>query len=508
MGKNIVIILLGLFSFNILANNFDKAIIKKYNCSGIAPTCQKNVCTTNPLCKVYSNQNMCLLSSEIPKELQNLSYAIYPTQVDKYNTARFNYNKRFNIYPHAIFRPENASQVAYIVSIMRKYNLDFAIRSGGHCYGPGSLSIGYVIDMSNFNSIIPNIEKQEVFIGSGCLLGNVIQSLASINYAIPTGECSSVGVTGLSLGGGIGLLARAFGLTADSIKSITMIDAKSQIIEVSATNQYSDLFWAMCGAGGGSYGIVLGLTFKMHYVPKATFVKLIFDWDATNLFELFQTWQQWIKTIPTDISTQFNFIYRSGKLSISINSLRPGTKSFDQWKIFKKFNPMINITSGSYLSCAEKFASNYTQPFSKARSKFIFDPLSNSAIQVVIDYFNELLVNKMPFLIFIEFGACGGQLAKGHNSYFPRNAFIYSFQFIYWDLETQTNEALTSINKFYNNFAPFTSPYSYANLIDYELGNTFLNAYYGTHVKRLIKIKNKYDPLNIFKWRQSIPLSR
>lgn len=507
MIKNKILILL-IFNFNLIAkNNLNEAIQKKYGCENILPNCAKNICTTNTLCKIYSNQNMCFLDQSIPKELKNLSYIIYPTQVNLYNTARFNYNKRFNFFPHAIIKPETASQVAYVISIMRKYKFEFALRSGGHCFGPGSLSSGYIIDLSNFNSIIPNISKQEVFIGAGCLLGNVIQALGKINFAIPTGTCPSVGLTGLTLNGGIGFLLRAFGLSSDSIKSITMVDANSNIIEVTATNKYSNLFWALCGAGNGSFGVVIGFKFKMYQIPKATFVQLKFNWNTSIILDLFQTWQNWIQNIPTDISTELGFIYRAGELSIAINALRPNAKPFNQWTIFKKFDPKINITSGTYLECAHKFASNFTQSFIKARSKFIFQPLSDTAIQTIINYFESLQSKKMPFLFFSTFGAGGGKLSQGDDSsFFARNAFLYNFQFVYWDFENQTSEALNTINQFYDAFAPFTSPYSYANLVDYELGDTFLNAYYGTHVNRLIRIKNQYDPLNIFKWKQSIPL--
>lgn len=509
MLKNKLFILLIFIGLNLIAqsNSLNKTIERSCCRDNNVQSCQKNVCTDNPLCKIYSNQNMCLLEAEIPQELKNLSYVIYPTQFNFYNTERFNFNKRFNVFPHAIIKPENATQVAFVVSVLRKYNLAFSLRSGGHCYGPGSLSSGYIIDLSNFNQIIPNVAKQEVYLGAGCYLGNVIQTLGNINFAIPTGICPSVGLAGLALGGGIGLLSRQYGLTSDSIKSIFIIDANSKIIEVTATNQYADLFWALCGAGGGSYGIVLGFTFKMYYIPKATLVELTFDWEKVDVIDLFQTWQNWIQTLPSDIASEFNFVYRYGKFVLEIISLRPNSAPFPNWKaVFNKFNPKETIISGSYLSCAQKLALNNTQPFSKAKSKFIYKPLPDDAVQVIIDYFNKLKSANLQYLVFVEFGVGGGKLSQGDSAYFPRDAFMYNFQFNYWDFENQTPGALVSISDFYNNFEPYTSIYSYSNLVDYELGDKYLNAYYGTHVDRLVKIKNKYDPLNIFNWKQSIPL--
>lgn len=484
-------------------NCLSKSIVKKYG-----SPCKHNVCTDYVLCQIYTNQNMCLLTEEIPLELQNLPYAIYPTQLLAYNTARLNYNKRFTYFPHAIFKPECAEQVAYVVSVLRNYNLPFSLRGGGHCYGPGSLSNGYVIDLSNFNEIDLDIESQEVFIGAGAVLGNVIQKLGNYNFAIPTGTCSSVGAIGLALGGGLGLLARHYGLTSDTIKSYIVVNAKSEIIEVTATNQYSDLFYALSGAGNGSYGVVLGIKFKMAYIPQATFVKLIFNWDPAQVPAIVQAWQTWIATLPDEISSELLFRFQNGQPRLSIASLKSSGEPFTEWQApFNAFQPMVSITSGTYLDCAQQAASSYTQPFSKARSKFIFAPLPNAAIDVIINYINQLQAQNAPYLFYFEFGAGGGALLNSTGSYFPKSAFAWIFLFLYWNYEFQTPAALASINSIYNAIEPFTSPYSYSNLVDYELGSTYLNAYYGTNVPMLVQIKNKYDPLNIFKWHQSIPLA-
>lgn len=484
-------------------NCLSKLLTKKYG-----SPCVKNVCTPNVLCHIYTNQNMCLLLSQIPQELRDLPYAVYPCQVTCYNTARLNYNKRFNYFPHAIIKPTCAKEVAYVIKIFRKYNLAFSIRSGGHCYGPGSLSNGYVLDLSNFNEIDIDIKNQKVFLGAGALLGEVIQKLGYYNFAIPTGTCASVGSTGLALGGGLGLLSRQYGLTSDNIESIIMVNADSEVIEVTATNQYSDLFFAMCGAGNGSYGVVLGIKFKMTYIPQATFVKLIFNWDTAVVPEIVQAWQNWVSTLPNNISTEMAFRSLNGTPRLSLVALKVGGEPFTEWEApFSSFSPNVSITTGTYLDCARQAASSYVQPFSKARSKFIFSPLSNAAIQVIINYMNELQAQHAPYLFYLEFGAGGGAILNGNSAYFPRSAFAWMFFFLYWNYEFQTPEALASVNKIYDNIAPFTSPYSYANLVDYELGDTYLNAYYGTNVPRLIEIKDKYDPLNIFKWRQSIPTS-
>ena len=120
----------------------------------------------------------CTLWSSIPPELQNLPYGVYP-DTPGYNIERFNYNKRFNVHPKAIFNPRTYHEAVYVLSSLKEYRLDFAVRSGGHCFEPGSLSNDYILDLGEFNAIIPSIEKEEVFIGAGARLQDVINTLES-----------------------------------------------------------------------------------------------------------------------------------------------------------------------------------------------------------------------------------------------------------------------------------------------------------------------------------------
>lgn len=464
-------------------------------------------CTDDPLCQIYPNQNQCVLFDQIPKELRSLPYVVTPLN-PKYDSLRFNYNKRFNIFPHAIILPENAEQTAHAFKILKKHNLKFAIRSGGHCYGPGSLSSGYIIDVRNFNYVIPNTKCCEVRIGAGTHLGGVIQELGNIGWAIPSGTCPSVGVTGNALGGGIGFLTRKFGLTCDAVKKILMINAEGQLIEVDKVD-HCDLFWAMRGAGGGSFGIVLEFTFKMFFVPKVQLLQLRWEWDADLVQHIVNAWQKWIVNLSDDISTEVDFDYVDGKLKIGIDAMKVGTEPFDEWKKpFKNLNPSVFLKELPYIDAARIEAGACTLPFSKVKSKMLFKPLSDEGIHIIINFLEQLQEKNKNFLIHLDLGAAGGKFAEGRTSFFPRKAFAYLFQFACWNNESQDREAIRELTEFYEKLAPFTSPYSYANLVDFELGPTYLNAYYGDHVDRLICIKRKVDPENLFHWRQSIPLEK
>lgn len=447
------------------------------------------------------------ITNEIPLELRDLPYATYPQNIE-YNTLRFNYNKRFNVFPKAIIAPRTYEEAKYVLSVLTDYQLEFSVRSGGHCFEPGSLSSDYIFDLRNFKSIIPNISKEEVYIGAGCRLHDVIETLGEIDYAIPTGTCPSVGATGLTLGGGIGLLVRTFGLTCDSLKKVILLNADSKIIEADE-HSHPDLFWALKGGGNGSYGIVLGLVFKMHYIPTATFFDLTWDWKPKCAEEIIHSWQEWVKHLPPSISSSLRLEYKEGNIQIRIIGIKVGSGSFNEWKeAFKSFNPKVEIHKGRYIDNVKYWAAEPFLPFNKIKSKILLKPLSRNVIRTIIDYLDFLYNEKFNLRIFLNFDAFGGNVPNFDNAFAFKNAFGWWYQAVYWPLQTQDLQAQMLINRIYHETSSEVSPYSYANATDYELGAGYLNAYYGKYVDRLIRVKSKYDPRNIFHWHQSIPTSR
>jgi len=464
-------------------------------------------CSSDPLEQIYPSQNMCVLMALIPPSLQGLSYGMYPT-CDIYYTNRFSYNKRLNWFPLAIFTPSTVTEVQYVLGQLISNKLPFYVRSGGHSYEQ-VIPFGTIIDLCNLNSIVPDTSTNTVYLGAGCRLGDVISALGALDYAIPTGTCPSVGLSGLALGGGIGLLVRQFGLTCDSILSMEVLNADNQLITVSA-DSYPDLFWALRGAGHNSFGIVLGYTFKMYYLPTVSLLQLRWNWNPEVFSTVYNAWQQWVTTLPATISSETVFKYnQDGTVRLSVNALKIGAEPFTEWEaVFQPLNPTTTgLYIGDYLGAADLFASNYTYPFSKTKSKMFFKPLPQDGVNALINWMAILQNVNCSYEAFWGIGAGNlGAIAATDTAYFPRKAFGWAFGFIYWPFSFQDTQALNLINEAYNALAPYTSPYSYANLTDYALGASYLKAYYGSNVARLVQIKNTYDPQNVFSWHQGIPL--
>lgn len=448
-----------------------------------------------------------IASAQIPPELQNLSYGIYPTDPISYNEARFNYNKRFNVFPLAIFVPTTEAEMQFTFTTLTSYNLPFAIRSGGHCYEPGSLSSSYIISLAGFSTITPDVSTETVQIGAGVLLSTLTQTVGALDYAVPVGTCPTNCISGFTLGGGLGLLQRMYGIACDSVISIRLMIANGDIIDVTEQSN-PDLFWALRGGGLGSFGIALGFTYNMYYVPAVSFYNLAFEWDPNTLGSIFEAWENWALTLPNEISTICDMSLKAGNTTFSIYGIKVGSIPFTEWQTaFAPFNPTVSIYQGTYLGSTQFWSAQSSLPFVKVQSKMMMQPLSPQVIPIIANHLQKLSTVQPSIEVLFEFEALGGVVPQSTSSFFAKNAFGWWYQETNWNLQEQTEPLLAEIRAFYSKISPYMSVYSYPNTADYDLGVYYLNAYYGSNVNRLIQVKNEVDPGNIFNWAQSIPLA-
>lgn len=464
-----------------------------------------------------------LSAGPIPPGLLGLSYGVYPDDV-QYNSERFNYNQRYNFFPQAILSPTTEIEAQTVLGILtnpalNNYDQSFSVRGGGHCYEPGSLSSSTIFSLSGFSGTLsytyPTATTAKI--GAGNLLGTVdgvpgvIDTLGPLGYAIPTGTCTSVGVAGLTLGGGIGLLGRPYGLTVDYVKSFTLLTADNNIIEVDANN-YPDLFYALRGGGNGAYGIVLYITYNLLQVPDTCYYQLIFPWNPETAPEIFEAMQNWVATLPDNISVITTTAYDYGQTSLIIEGLKVGSTAlvnpFTEWQsAFGAFNPEVDLKYDTYYGTSQYWVAQDNSPFRKAISNVLMTPISNKGIKKIFNFINHLseIGAQTEFIFQVE--ALGGKIAQSTSPIMLKNGFAWMYQPTIWKLQSEEAAALDISSKFHSYVSKYVSKFAMNNTVDYTLGNYFLTAYFGSNAAQLIEIKKKYDPNNVFKWQQSIPES-
>ncbi len=208
-----------------------------------------------------------------------------------YDTARLSANPRYDgTHPAAVARCVSAADVAAAVAFARNQRVLFSVRSGGHSYAGWSTGTDLVVDVSGLASVRADARAGSVRVGAGARLVDVYSGVAAAGLGIAAGSCPSVGLAGLALGGGVGVLSRAWGLTCDAISSYQLVTADGRVLEVDAHSQ-PDLYWAGKGGGGGSFGVVTAFTLAAHPAPTLTLWAVHWPWSAAA--EVVEAWQHW-----------------------------------------------------------------------------------------------------------------------------------------------------------------------------------------------------------------------
>ena len=179
----------------------------------------------------------------------------------------------------------------------RAHDVPVSIRNGGHSYGGWSSGTGrLLIDVSKLNKT--RASGTTATVGAGAKLIDVYRALAAKGVTIPAGSCPTVGVSGLTLGGGHGVVSRAYGLTCDSLTSATLITADGKLVTASA-RENKELFWGLRGAGNGNFGVVTELTFRTHTAPQG--VSAYMTWPWSKAAAVIKAWQEWGPDQPDEI---------------------------------------------------------------------------------------------------------------------------------------------------------------------------------------------------------------
>ncbi len=425
------------------------------------------------------------------------------TPSDKeYDLLRLEYNLSINKFPLAIVYCYDYIDVSNAIKWCKRNHVGLRIRTGGHNYEGYSTGTGIlVIDTIYMNKIDIDTEKNIAKIQAGALLGNIYSKLSDQSYGFYGGTCPSVGISGLVLGGGIGLSCRNFGLVTDNLLELQIVDANGMLI---TANNYinPELFWACRGAGGGNFGVVICYTFKVYKVEKVTVIQL--RWDESSREQFFDLWQYWLKTAPETISCFAGF----NKNVIYLNGFFYGKKS-EAKKILEKFLLLPGLLDDSsieyvpFIDAVRAIGSFYGPPNRfKATGRFVYKTLSKSNIKKLVKYVDNSPGEDGCFIRLYSLGGKIKKLPNNYSAYYYRNARYIIGITADWKKDEEAELYKNWVEEVFKYVKPLTNG-SYVNFPYAELKN-YGYAYYGDNYHGLKKVKKSYDPNNIFKFEQSI----
>ena len=215
-----------------------------------------------------------------------------------YEAVRRPWAGRFHhVRPAAIARCASPADVAAAIAAARRDGTPLAVRAGGHCFAGRSSTTGLLVDVGPMDAV--HVHGDHVTTGAGALLGPVYDALAARGLAIAAGCGPTVGIAGLTLGGGLGILGRRHGLTSDGLAAAEVVTADGRIVACDAERE-PDLFWALRGAGGCRVGVVTSLTLRTLPAPVTTTLHARWAWaDGPAVLE---AWQHWAPDAPDDLA--------------------------------------------------------------------------------------------------------------------------------------------------------------------------------------------------------------
>lgn len=363
---------------------------------------------------------------------------------------------------------------------------------------------------------------------AGARLGAAYEVLQKHGVTIPAGTCPAVGVAGLTLGGGLGILGRKYGVTADRLMGAQIVLADGRILDCDESH-HQDLFWALRGAGGGNFGVVTSLVFQTVPVPEVTNFHLA--WPFRGAVNVINAWQRWAPTGPDELAASLK-VNATGEVdqppSVDVYGALIGTESdaaslLDDLVVRSGSDPILSMSKQmtfeetrrfwAHLGAAEGMAAEGQPtdgaqlPYLFAKSEFFGCPLPTEAIEALVQNLARGRVPGEPReLDCMPWGGAYNRVRPDATAFVHRRELFQIKHAGIVDPKGLTAEkahARRWVGRSWATVHPWGSGRVFQNFVDPDLAG-WEEAYYGTNYSRLVRIKAHYDPTGFFRFHQSL----
>ena len=431
-----------------------------------------------------------------------------------FSAAAHVFNPRFDhILPSAVARPIDALDVCNAVRYLVSKGIPMRARSGGHSYaGYSTIANGVVLDLRRLNAITIDHPAATATIGAGAQLVDINAVLDKAGTTLPGGSCPSVGISGVTLGGGFGLESRHFGLTCDSLRAAQIVTADGQLRTVTAQSD-PDLLWALKGGGGGNFGVVTEFTFKVHPVPaSATYFAVSWPWSSAN--EAIAAWQGWaphaadsVTSIlhlnagaPPTIFANGQYLGPASDVHGLLGSLLGDPGATLSANIERPWLSIQLLLAGcSHLNVAQCHtvgagpAGTLPRETFTAKSDYVAKPLPNAGRAAMIAATEAAGSGS---LLCDAYGGAVNRVAATATAFMHRGP-LFCIQYY------GGGASPAWIDQAWTKMRPYVTGHAYQNYIDASLPD-WPHAYYGQNLARLLATRQRVDPHHYFNFPQAI----
>ena len=431
-----------------------------------------------------------------------------------YDEVRSIWNAMIDRRPAVIVECADTGDVPHALAFARENGLEISMRGAGHNIAGNSLSNGgLVIDFSKMNKVRVDTEKRRAFVEPGVTLGDFDKAVQAHGLATPVGINSTTGIAGLTLGGGFGWLTRKYGLTIDNLVSVDVITADGTAVKASE-NENADLFWAIRG-GGGNFGIVTQFEFALYPVGPEILAGLIV-FPLAQAKQVLSQYREFVKSAPEELNVWVVMrhapplpflpeeVHGTEVLILAVfyaGDIKEGEKLVQPLQSFG--DPVgVHIGAQPYVDWQQAFDPLLTPGARNYWKTHNFTNLSDDALEKMIEYAGNMPSPQCEIFIALIDGA-PNRIAADAMAYGNRDAKFVLNVHGRWDSAADDETCISWAREFFNASAPYASGGAYVNFMTDEEGDRVAAAY-GSNYDRLVRIKNKYDPENVFHLNQNI----
>ena len=433
-----------------------------------------------------------------------------------YDGARTIWNAMIDRRPRLIVQCTGAADVIRSVAFAREQELAIAVRGGGHNIAGSALcDDGLVIDLSRLRTVRVDPVNKRAFVDPGATLADVDHETQAFGLATPLGINSTTGIAGLTLGGGFGWTSRKLGMTVDNLLGADVVTADGRLVKASA-NDNPDLFWAI--RGGGNFGIVTNFEFQLHSLGPIVHAGIIafpleqavpilkkFRAYATELPDEMTVWAVLRNAPPLPfLPEKFH-----GKGMVAMAVIHTGDpadaeKRVDAIRAFG--DPMGEHVGPIPFTVWQQMLDPLLTPGARNYWKsHNFSELKDDALAAIIDHAGKLPSPHTEIAI----GLLGGQVSRvaaDATAYSNRDLFFMNVHGR-WETAAEDERCIAWTRSLFADTAPFATGGVYVNFISQDEHDRVRAAYKPEVWKRLVEVKGKWDPQNIFRTNQNIPPS-
>ena len=439
-------------------------------------------------------------------------------------------NPLFNYYPLMIAYCVVESDVSIALNFVRQLNLEFCLRSGGHCTAGFSSGPGILIDVSNLNSIVVDAEARTVVVGCGVKFGDLNAELNLYGLHVPGGECPDVCIGGYVQGGGYGFTSVTLGMNCDNVISMKVMLADGSVVEASRTRNL-DLWWAMRGGTGGNFGILLSVKYHLYELTDVFGFALIWPLSSQSDFEqaadvmmLLQEDYMLDSQYGPELNLQVSLCYQSiidagdpeGELKpyFMVRGLHVGSKAdglaaiaalqampgcYTQWTKVRRYEKMNEML----LNYPQGMPPITTMPNEDKACRYVKQKLTKEKWTDILAFFPTGKTNKA--YMYLEF--YGGRINEAsalENSFIHRDVAYNAVMDVFWYEEEDRPAAEKYLADWLALIEPVWNGHVYQNYPNINAVN-YAEKYWGYAVCALSLIKGKYDPDCLFSFAQMVP---